>query len=119
LKQLGRDNNLVYFNNTTDAYNYLEQTRQHTFLVICALNLPGFDGLGFKKKIDSIPHLRRKSIPFIFYTTWAHAEDVEKAYGETTIQGFFKKGDHYLSIKSDLKLVLDYWDRAIYPDSLL
>src|SRR5690606_28530582 len=91
LNALGYNNQLIWYDNADDAMEYLESTDDSVFIVFSDINLPGMNGLEFKKKIDSVPHLRIKSIPFVFYSTSARQQDIDKAYSEMTIQGFFKK----------------------------
>ena len=67
VSELGVPNELIIFNNSIDAFNYLLQTVDQPFIIFCDVNLPLLNGIEFKRKIDSNEDLRRKSIPFIFY----------------------------------------------------
>ncbi len=86
LIELGYQNQLKFFNNCKAALSFLKTTTDKLFLIICDVNLPGMSGTEFKNEINADPHLRKKAIPFIFYTTSANKLDIEQAY-ENTVQG--------------------------------
>jgi CheY-like chemotaxis protein len=79
--------------------------------------MPGINGLEFKRQIDADPVLRKKSIPFIFYSTAALQKDVNEAYTELTIQGFFIKGNDYNKTKALIRTIIDYWKNCIHPNT--
>jgi response regulator RpfG family c-di-GMP phosphodiesterase len=116
LKDIGYSNRIVWYDNTEEAYYYLSTTTDSIFIIFSDINLPGKNGLDFKKKIDSVPHLRQKSIPFIFYSTSANQQDINEAYSKMTVQGFFKKGRTYAEAKNTLKLILEYWKECRHPN---
>lgn len=116
LRDLGVKNQLVWLENTQEAYDYLQQADEAMFIIFCDINLPGKNGLELKEKIDARPELRKKSIPFIFYSTSASQKDVNDAYSKMTIQGFFQKRNDYGDMKKDIKLILDYWTLCKHPN---
>ncbi len=116
LKELNVDNDLVYFPNTILALKYLSETTEQPFLIICDINMPFKNGLDFKREIDSIPELKKKCIPFIFYSTSANPEDVNKAFLQMTIQGFFKKATTYKQILDDITAIIAYWKKSKHPN---
>src|ERR1700712_2213666 len=69
LKELNVHNQLIWFNNCKDAHHYLKTTSQQPFIIFSDVNLPGQKGIDFKKQIDADPDLRKRSIPFVFYST--------------------------------------------------
>src|SRR4051812_6071586 len=91
LNLLQLPNELKWFSQSKDALNYLLTTDDQPFIILCDINLPDERGLEFKKRIDDSPMLRRKSIPFIFYTTSADPHTINEAYMKLTIQGYFQK----------------------------
>ena len=95
LQDLKVKNKLVWFMHSTDAYQYLMTTADQPFLIFCDVNIPGDNGLEFKRQIDGNPFLRRKSIPFVFYSTSVDQYAVNEAYTTMTVQGFFQKGNTY------------------------
>lgn len=116
VKDLQYNNSIIWFDNTDDAYEYLDRTNDSIFMIFSDVNLPGKNGLDLKKKIDSVPHLRQKSIPFVFYSTSAHQHDINEAYSKMTVQGFFKKGRTYEEAKTMLKLIFEYWKLCRHPN---
>jgi response regulator RpfG family c-di-GMP phosphodiesterase len=116
LKDLKIGHELVYFPNTVLAQKYLEETPEQPFLIICDINMPFQNGLDFKQDIDAHPELKKKCIPFIFYSTSAAQEDVDKAFLQMTIQGFFKKANSYAEILSDITAIIEYWKKSKHPN---
>jgi CheY-like chemotaxis protein len=116
LQDLGVKNTIIWIENTERAYEYLEKATEAMFIIFCDINLPGKDGLELKERIDDSPQLRRKSIPFIFYSTSARQKDVNDAYNKMTIQGFFQKSNDYNEMKKVIKLILDYWTMCKHPN---
>jgi CheY-like chemotaxis protein len=110
--------NLVHwFISSSEAFKYLKETPEKPFLILCDVNLPGLSGIEFKKEIDSDPQLRKKSIPFVFYSTSIAQSAVDEAYIQMTVQGFFQKGDHYEEIKKTIDLIVSYWKVCRHPNS--
>jgi len=119
MKDLGVENELVWFDNTKDALHYLMVTKDQPFVIISDVNMPVNSGIEFKRQIDRDPHLRDKAIPFIFYSTAVNKETVDEAYKELTVQGFFKKKNDYKEIVENIKMILDYWRTCKHPNSPL
>jgi len=118
VKNLGIKNALKWFENTDDAYEYLHNTKKPIFIIFSDINLPGHNGLDFKRKIDTDSKLRKRSIPFIFYSTSAYQQDVNEAYTQMTVQGFFKKGADIEETAQTLKVIFDYWTLCKHPNVL-
>jgi len=117
VKELGHFNPIVWFDNTDSALDYLCNTHQAPFVIFSDINLPGKNGLEFKTKIDTDPVLRKKSIPFIFYSTSGHQRDVNEAYTQMTIQGYFKKGNDFDATKKIIGVILNYWSICLHPNT--
>jgi CheY-like chemotaxis protein len=117
LKEIGVPNELVHFTNAQKAFEYLKTTKDQPFLIFSDVNLPVVRGLDFKRNIDADPQLRKKSIPFVFYSTSVDQRSVNEAYTEMTVQGFFQKGNSLAGLKRDLKLVIDYWMFCRHPNA--
>ena len=118
LKELGVQNKLVWFPKAAQAFEYLKTTTEQPFIIFSDINLPGENGIEFKRKIDNDPALRKKSIPFIFYSTTVNQEAVNEAYTQITVQGFFEKGISYDEIKSRIQRILDYWTDCRHPNAV-
>jgi len=117
LKELTVNNERVWFTNCEDAFDYLRTTSEQPFIIFCDVNIPGLTGMEFKRQIDTHPQLRKKSIPFIFYSTSINQHTVNEAYTQMTVQGFFQKKDRYDDVKRDIKLMLDYWEECRHPNT--
>jgi len=116
LKDLNIGNEVVYFPNTILAMEFLIETKQQPFLIICDINMPFQNGLDFKRNIDDHPELKKKCIPFVFYSTSASYEDVSKAFLQMSIQGFFKKANSYNEILGDVTSIIEYWKKSKHPN---
>ena len=116
VRELGYKNLILWYENAVEAFEYLCATTDSPFVILSDVNLPGMNGLDFKAKIDDVPELRKKSIPYIFYSTSANQHDINKAYTQMTIQGFFKKEDNYEVMKNHISLILEYWSVCRHPN---
>lgn len=117
LKELRISNKLEWFSNTRDAFNYIMNLQVRLFLILCDINLPGENGIEFKRRLDSEEDLRHKSVPFVFYSTSAEQSLVNEAFSKYSIQGFFKKLNNYHDIKNLFQIILNYWSLSKHPTS--
>ena len=117
LKDLGIPNPLISFNKPADAYHFLDKNEEQPFIIISDVNLPGMSGLEFKNKLDHNDQLKKKSIPFIFYSTSAERKYVNEAYLHLTVQGFFLKGQSIKEIKDQLRIIFEYWKICRHPNT--
>lgn len=118
LNELSVTNKLVWFTHPQDAMNYLKTTIEQPFIIFSDVNLPRQSGLEFKRQIDQDSELRRKSIPFVFYSTAVEQKAINEAYTQMTIQGFFRKPDNFEEIKRTIKLIFDYWLVCKHPNTM-
>ncbi|GAB3697865.1 hypothetical protein GCM10027592_22390 [Spirosoma flavus] len=116
IKELGLLNEIRFFADGLGARAYLETTQEKPLLILCDINMPVMNGLEFRRLIDADEFLRKKSIPFIFYTTAAGPELVNLAY-EGTIQGFHVKASEFVHYKEQLNLIISYWKACVHPNS--
>jgi CheY-like chemotaxis protein len=114
---LGNTNQIVWKTNGADAFSYLSSSNEKMLLIFCDVNMPIMNGLELKRLIDADPVLRKKSIPFIFYSTAATQNAIEEAYTTLSIQGFFRKENDYHKTKSIVNTVLEYWKSCIHPNT--
>ncbi|MCW3090651.1 MAG: response regulator receiver protein [Ferruginibacter sp.] len=117
LSEISVTNQVTWFQNCNDAFQYLKTTTEQPFIILSDVNLPGQKGTEFKKRIDKDPQLRKKSIPFVFYSTSVDQHTVNEAYTEMTVQGFFQKKESYEDIKRNIKLIIDYWKDCKHPNT--
>jgi CheY-like chemotaxis protein len=117
IRLAGRKNEIISFNNCREAFDYLMNNLDvQPFIILSDVNLPEVSGIEFKRRIDSTPVLRQKSIPFVFYSTSADKSSVDNAY-QYAVQGFFIKGNSMQEMSGTLKLIFDYWTHCRHPNS--
>lgn len=118
LQELGIKNELACFTSAGDALAYLQSTPEQPFIIFSDVNLPGKNGIEFKRQIDSDEALRRKSIPFIFYSTAVDQTAVNEAYTKMTVQVFFQKSSTYEEIRKNIRLIIEYWLVCRHPNTI-
>lgn len=109
------DSKVVFFNSGQQAIDYLRTTQERPFLIISELSLNGMSGLELRKEIEQDPLLRKRAIPFIFFTHPVYKHLVEEAY-ELTIQGFFEKKSDIQAVEEELHSIIDYWSKCLHPN---
>lgn len=117
LEELEVRNEIKFFTSCLPALDYLSTTQESPFLILCDVNLPIKTGIEFKKEMDEDPKLRRKSIPFLFYSTSDDQPTVDYAYTQLTVQGFFRKQSKLQDIKKMMKIILEYWKHCLHPNT--
>lgn len=118
IKSLGVINPIRVFHNGQEVLAHLEMTQEQPFLILCDINMPLLNGLELRGLINQSEYLRKKSIPFIFLTTTASAESIREAYNDS-VQGFFQKAVSQAGLQHQIKLIVDYWESCLHPNSLL
>ncbi|MEO6177343.1 MAG: response regulator [Flavobacterium circumlabens] len=113
---LGNTNKIVWKLNGAEALSFLCSSDEKMLIIFCDINMPIMNGLELKRLIDADPVLRKKSIPFIFYSTAASQQAIEEAYTTLSIQGFFKKENDYQKTKSIVNVVIEYWKNCVHPN---
>jgi CheY-like chemotaxis protein len=117
IEELGLTNKLIFFGNGLEALMYLETVKEQPFLIICDINMPVMNGLELRTRIEQNHYLRKKSIPFVFVSTADNPLVIESAY-ESTIQGFFKKENNFTDLKRQIRIICDYWQFCLHPNSV-
>jgi CheY-like chemotaxis protein len=112
----GIENEIKWFSDGREAYHYLETTTDKPFLILSDINLPGMNGLVLRRQIVENENLRRKSIPFVFFSTSATRQAVSEAF-ELHVQGFFEKGKSMAEIRSMLRCLYEYWQHCKHPNN--
>ncbi|MBA3901096.1 MAG: response regulator [Bacteroidetes bacterium] len=116
LKKVGLESSLVYFQHAEDAIEYLQKTEDDALVIFCDMNMPRMNSREFKKRINADEYLRKKSIPFIFYSSSASAKEVEEAF-ENNAQGFFNKAQEQSELVEIIEAVVHYWTRSRHPNN--
>jgi CheY-like chemotaxis protein len=113
-KRLGVEKSTKFFSDGPSVMQYLKESAVHPFLILCDINMPVVSGFELREAIISDPVLRKKSVPFVFYSTSATKDQVERAF-ELTVQGFFSKGARVEEIERRMRIILDYWAESKSP----
>lgn len=95
---------------------YLKTTTKQPFVILCDINLPGMSGVELRKIINNTDYLRRKSIPFVFFSTAATEDQIQEAY-DMTVQGFFLKQQNLKETQDVLDTIFKYWRKCIHPNA--
>ena len=115
IKELGIPNETRIMISAQDALDYLHTTQEKPFIILCDIRMPGMDGLAFRSSISNNEHLRKKSIPFIFFTGIVSQGIVNTAY-DMNVQGFYQKSTGYEGIKDQLLTIFMYWKQCLHPN---
>ncbi|GAB2585600.1 response regulator [Spirosoma areae] len=115
IQVLSIPNELRFFSNGQEAFDYLSVTSEKPFIILCDINMPVMNGLEFRRHIQENESLRRKSIPFIYFTTAASPELIAIAY-KATVQGFYQKATQYDAFQQQIRLIVDYWRHCLHPN---
>jgi CheY-like chemotaxis protein len=114
-QQLRVKNELRFFDNCPDAYDYLKVTSDKPFIIFSDINLPKMTGAELKKLINKDDKIRRKSIPFVFLTTTSDHQSVLDSY-ESLSQGYFTKPNTFQNLVTMVEMILNYWKIARHPN---
>jgi CheY-like chemotaxis protein len=115
LEMSGNTHELKIFSNGEQVFEYLMHTTDKPFIIVCDINMPRMDGLSLRERINQTEYLRKKSIPFVFFSTTASRESIEKAY-ELTVQGFFVKPSTFDDLTRTLSMIISYWNVCKHPN---
>ena len=114
LSALQVQNQVICFNKSVKALEYLKTSSDQPFFILCDINMPVIDGLTLRKKIYEDEKLLAKSIPFLFLSTSKSEQFVAKAYS-LYVQGYFKKPDDFEVLKELLQNIITYWKNCYRP----
>jgi len=115
IKEDGFKAEIRSFTFAKDAMDYLMTTTEKPFVILCDIRLQGMNGLEFRRMLSENEFLRKKSIPFVFFTAAASDQIVNEAYN-LDVQGFFKKPASFDELKAQLKSIIYYWKSCLHPN---
>ena len=113
---LGIFTSILFFYEPHELLDYLENSTEAPFIILCDINMPLMNGMQLREIIHADKKLREKSIPFVFLSTSTNKQQVQRAY-ELSVQGFFVKGQSLAETERKLKIIFDYWLESKRPDS--
>lgn len=114
-EQIAPGSEIIFFDNGLQAVDYLKTTKQRPFLIISEVSMQVMNGLELRRKIEEDAKLRKRAIPFIFFTYPVYKHLVEEAY-DLTIQGFFEKKHNINEMKDQLQAIVAYWHNCLHPN---
>jgi CheY-like chemotaxis protein len=114
LSKLNLPNQIMKFRDGEELIAYLGNTTDKPLLILCDINMPLMNGIELKRHMESVPALKKKSIPFIFLTTTANPDQIVKAF-DLSVQGFFSKGQTYDQLRETIASIIGYWTRSEHP----
>ena len=117
LKELKIPNPTIHFSKPVEALHYLKSHNNQPYIIFCDINLPELTGIEFKRQIDCDKELRRKSIPFVFFSTSAEKKYIDEAFSELTVQGYFQKANTFTETKNIVRVILEYWKICKHPNT--
>jgi CheY-like chemotaxis protein len=116
-RRLKYENQLLLFSDGQQAYDYLLETSDTSFIILSDISMPKLTGLELKYKIESNEMLRSRGIPFIFFTTATTKKAISEVCRSTS-QGFFIKPNSFKSLENCVKKIVDYWNDCQSPENL-
>ena len=114
-KELNYKNEIIFFGDGEKALEYLINTDIEPFLILSDINMPKLNGIELREKVYNNEDLRRKSIPYLFFSTNAEQKHVIDAYSKS-IQGFFVKPSSVEKLKLIIKMIIEYWQECVSPN---
>lgn len=114
-RELKYNNEVKFFNNGDDAFNYLEKSKERPFLILSDINLPKLSGFELREKIQNNEDLKLKCIPYLFFTTATDQKSVIDAYSKS-IQGFFTKPSTTKDLTRVIRNIMEYWKDCHSPN---
>ena len=115
IKELNINHELICFKTIEQAFLHLRNEKQKPFIIICDNNWRNNNQSRLKHEIEKYAEGRLKSIPFIFFSASPEDRMINDAFGDLNVQGFFQKGTDYNTIKDDVSVILNYWERSMKP----
>jgi CheY-like chemotaxis protein len=111
------DTPVLFFTDGEKALSYLRVTQERPFIILCDVNMPVMNGLELKQCINRDEDLKRKQIPFIFFSTSAMASIVKDAF-DMGVQGFFIKAQSLDEMEKTLGVIFNYWAKCEHLNAL-
>lgn len=113
-KSLGLPNQLLFFSTGADMIEHLKHAESSPFIILCDVNLPKMDGFELRRRILDSGSKKMKSVPFIYWSTYASEAQIQQAYN-LSAHGFFIKGTNFRDMKESFEYIINYWTRSRMP----
>jgi CheY-like chemotaxis protein len=66
-KELNHSNELVFFRDGNNAFEYLKHQDVYPFLILSDVNIPPAEAYEFRTRIQTTEGVNQKGIPYLFY----------------------------------------------------
>lgn len=106
LHEIGVKNEIKCFKSGIGALEYLRKTSEAPLIIISDINMPGMNGLEFRKSINEDKSLREREIPFVFLSTSKEPGLLKTAF-QLGIQGYFQKQTNLTGMKEVVQAIID------------
>jgi CheY-like chemotaxis protein len=110
-------NNIQFFTTGEEALAVLLDDKNPPLLILCEIKIPSMNGFELREQLMMNNVMKHRTTPFVFWTSHASPEDIERAY-DLDSHGFFLKQDTTADLKSFLTAVMEYWLRSQTPNKL-
>jgi CheY-like chemotaxis protein len=108
LADLKVENEIISFNKSPDALEYLKTTQEKPFFVLCDLNMPRINGFELCNRLNDSRQERARTYPFLFFSTTDTPSFIDQAFG-LGIQGYFVKPTEFAELENLLQGIVNYW----------
>ena len=115
-RRLNHPNKLVFFQHSSQAYDFLSTTEEIPFLILSDVNMPYVNGFDLKTKIKANCESGVQCVPFLFFSTISTTNILVDAY-TTSTQGFFIKDSSLVELEITIKVIMEYWKRCVSPNN--
>ena len=114
--ELETENEIKVFKDGADFLHYIQESEDKFLFILCDINMGKINGLDLKKRVMADDRLRRKCVPFLFFSTARSSAAVEEAYSYN-VQGYFVKPSKLADFTSLFRTLIDYWNVSEKPNS--
>lgn len=114
LNDLHVQNEVVFFNTAKECMSALEDENSAPFIIICDVNIPGNDGFALREAFLKSKNKKFHSVPFIFWSSYASDQQIERAY-RLRAHGFFIKPPEFKQWKESFAAIINYWSKSEMP----
>jgi DNA-binding NtrC family response regulator len=115
--ELELPNKVQFFDTTKDFMNHLEEAPTAPFIILCEVNPVDGDGFKLREKLLAEPKKKFHSVPFIFWSTAASEQQIDRAY-KLRAHGFFIKEASFRQWKETLVTIINYWRHSKMPSKV-
>lgn len=113
-RELKLKNELVFLDSAEKVLGLLDEADTTPFIIICEVNLPKVDGFELRERMLATRSKKFKSVPFIFWSTYASEQQITHAF-DLSVHGFFIKDNTFEDMKTTFIHIINYWLNSKMP----